>query len=98
MNRAMIAGLTVVLLLPAACATTTVAPSALGERTCDAAPTQQLVGQTVTQALGVEAMRLSGAEILRWIPPNSAVTMDYRQNRLNVSYDENALVTDINCG
>ncbi len=43
-------------------------------------------------------MELSGAREFRWIPPNSAVTMDYRSTRLNVEYDENTVVTAIRCG
>ena len=35
---------------------------------------------------------------LRIIPPNSAVTMDYRAERLNVDIDENGLVVRIWCG
>ncbi|WP_299327999.1 I78 family peptidase inhibitor [Parasphingopyxis sp.] len=84
--------------LTAACATTSDTPPMAGGGDCNAAPAQALIGETVTQALGANAMQVTGAELLRWIPPNSAVTMDYRPNRLNISYDENSVITDINCG
>lgn len=87
-----------ILVLTTACATTSDIPPMAGAGACDAQPLQDLVGQTVTQAVGANAMRMSGAKTLRWIPPNSAVTMDYRQDRLNISYDENSVITDITCG
>ena len=40
----------------------------------------------------------SGAEVLRWGPPNSAWTMDYRTDRVNVRYDEARQITEITCG
>ena len=70
----------------------------MGPATCNADAVQDLVGQTANQALAASAMARSGAEILRWIPPNSAVTMDFRPERLNISYDQELVVTDINCG
>ena len=70
----------------------------LGAATCNADPVQDLLGQTANQELAASAMVRSGAETLRWIPPNSAVTMDFRPERLNISFDENSIVTDINCG
>lgn len=70
----------------------------LGTATCNADPVQDLLGQTANQELAASAMVRSGAQTLRWIPPNSAVTMDFRPERLNISFDENSIVTDINCG
>lgn len=73
-------------------------PPVAGAGPCDAEAAQGLVGQQASQALGAEAMRLSGAGQLRWIPPRTAVTMDYRPNRLNVEYDDDNIVTRIRCG
>ena len=39
-----------------------------------------------------------GASTLRWGPPGSAMTMDFREDRLTVSYDEQMVVTRLNCG
>ena len=93
---AALAGLSVL----AACATVPqdAEPPVSGEGPCDASAAQDLVGQRATQNLAAEAMELSGAREFRWIPPNSAVTMDYRSTRLNVEYDENTVVTAIRCG
>jgi hypothetical protein len=43
-------------------------------------------------------MRLSGGRELRWIAPNSSVTMDFRPTRLNIEYDETRNVTALRCG
>lgn len=73
-------------------------PPLAGGGPCDADAAQQLVGGTADVELAERAMALSGAREFRWIPPNSAVTMDYRPTRLNVEYDEDSVVTAIRCG
>ena len=65
---------------------------------CDAAPAQYHVGHDATAAIGAAILKDSGAETLRWGPPNSAWTMDYRANRVNVRYDEAMKITEITCG
>lgn len=74
------------------------APPMAGGGPCDADAAQSLVGQPASRELAATAMRLSGARELRWIPPNSAVTMDYRPTRLNIEYDESSVVAAIRCG
>lgn len=66
--------------------------------TCDAAPAQSYIGQRATADLGGEALRLTGASSLRWVPPRSAVTMDFREDRLNIEYDDDYKITRIRCG
>ena len=56
------------------------------------------VGQKATAELGAELLAKSGARTLRWGPPGSAMTMDFREDRLTVSYDEQMVVTRLNCG
>jgi hypothetical protein len=65
---------------------------------CDAARVQSYAGQTVTAAMGAAILKESGARTLRWGPPRSAWTMDYRQDRVNVRYDDAMRITDITCG
>ena len=65
---------------------------------CDAAVVQALVGETATATLGGQALRETGAGRLRWIPPRTAVTKDYRQDRLNIEYDDAMMVERIYCG
>lgn len=81
-----------------ACATTAGEPPVAGAGSCGAEAAQELVGRQATQELAAEAMRLTGAETLRWIPEGSAVTMDYRPGRLNIEYDAGMSVTTIRCG
>jgi hypothetical protein len=65
---------------------------------CDASNVQEFVGQRATQDLGQLLMERTGAEVLRWGPPNSAMTMDYRVERLTVSYDADMIIEMISCG
>jgi hypothetical protein len=73
---------------------------AVGEtgRVCNAARAQPLVGRGATGEVGAEALRLSGARNIRWIAPGTAVTMDYREDRLNIELDGRNRVTRIRCG
>lgn len=65
---------------------------------CDAGPAQTYVGQTVTSDLGAAILKATGARTLRWGPPRSAMTMDYRIDRVNVMYDDASRITDVTCG
>lgn len=73
-------------------------PGAPGTGICNAAPAQGLIGRPATSQLGTEALRLTGARDVRWIAPNSAVTMDYRPDRLNIETDAQNRVRSIRCG
>lgn len=65
---------------------------------CNAAPAQYHVGHSATQSMGEAILKDAGARALRWGPPNAAWTMDYRQDRVNVQYDENMKIVKITCG
>ncbi|MET0362688.1 MAG: I78 family peptidase inhibitor [Sphingobium sp.] len=65
---------------------------------CDAAPTQARIGTIVSQEAGVELLRLTGARQLRWLGPGMAATMDFRPDRLTVTYDDNRTIVRIACG
>ncbi len=69
-----------------------------GGGACDSAPAQKLVGRAKSKATGAEAKRLSGARTLRWIPKDGIVTMDYREDRLNLHLDGRSKIVRINCG
>lgn len=72
--------------------------TAPAEYVCDAAPAQYHVGHDATAEMGAAILRESGARILRWGPPRTAWTMDYRQDRVSVRYDEKMKITEISCG
>ena len=65
---------------------------------CNAEAVQSHVGAMVTPEIGATILEESGAESLRWGPPNSVWTMDYRADRVNVRYDEEMMITEITCG
>lgn len=68
------------------------------EAACNADAVQSLVGQTATPDLGAQLLKGSGATTLRWVPPRTAVTMDFRPDRLTVSYDDALKIDRISCG
>lgn len=98
--------ITLATLLPALCACTTTAqvadaaPTGASDagRTCDASGLQDHIGHTASQASGTTLLELSGAQTLRWGPPNAAWTRDYRVNRVNVRYDAAMKIIEITCG
>lgn len=70
-------------------------PEGPGE--CKAEPAQHLVGSKATAEVGADLIRLTGARTLRWVPPRTAVTMDFRYDRLTVSYDDDMVIERISC-
>lgn len=93
-----IAPLLALTLLPACTTTSMGEPPLAGGGTCSAEDLQSAVGKRATAALGAELLAQSGARTLRWGPPRSAMTMDYREDRLNVSYDDDMVIERVNCG
>jgi Peptidase inhibitor I78 family len=65
---------------------------------CSADAAQYAVGQKTSVELATELMKKTGSKTLRWIPPRSAVTMDFRNDRLNIAYDDFMVITQISCG
>lgn len=85
----------------AACATTGEAVSAEPAPppgACDASAGQDMVGRKASAELGQQLLQATGARTLRWVPPRTAVTMDYRADRLTVSYDDDMIIERISCG
>lgn len=66
--------------------------------TCRAEAAASLAGERASSETGARALSLTGARSLRWGPPNSVWTMDYRPDRVNVRYDESMRITEITCG
>src|SRR3546814_12742451 len=61
-------------------------PPPAAEMTCQADAVQSYVGQPVTPDPGAATLKASGARTLRWGPPRSQMTMDYRLDRVTVMY------------
>ena len=64
---------------------------------CRADPAQRLLGAKASADVGDQLLDLTGATTLRWVPPRTAVTMDFRADRLTVSYDDDMTITRISC-
>ena len=69
-----------------------------GEGACRSEQLNQFVGQKADAALGARMLEVSGARVLRWVAPGMAVTMDFREDRLTVSYDAGYVITQASCG
>lgn len=65
---------------------------------CNAAGAKSHVGKKASEAMGAAILADSGARNLRWGPPRAAWTMDYREDRVNVRYDDDMTIIDITCG
>ncbi len=65
---------------------------------CSADNTREFVGQMATAQLGAAIRARTGAQIFQWVPPHTAVTMDYSPDRVRVSYDDDMRITQIACG
>lgn len=65
---------------------------------CDASAVQDHLGHRASAEAGATLLRLTGARILRWVPPRTAVTMDFRPDRLTVSYNDDMIIERITCG
>jgi hypothetical protein len=75
------------------CATTTAQ-----NNFCNADPAQAFVGQKADSAAGLAIRQATGADVLRWGPPRSPMTMDFLQGRVTVAYDDAMTITNIACG
>jgi Peptidase inhibitor I78 family len=78
--------------------TTPVPVEEAGGFTCSAEGVKYAIGQRTSIELGRKLLLESGAKTLGWIPPRTATTMEYRPDRLNVAYDDDMVITSINCG
>jgi len=65
---------------------------------CNADAAQSLLGQKATLDMGGKLQAMTGAKTVRWVPPRTAVTMDFRADRLTVSYDDDYVIDRISCG
>lgn len=84
----------------AGCATTESMDDATvrGAGSCTVPAGDRFVGQRATSELGAEVLRVTTADRLRWITPDTIVTADYREDRVNVRLDDTNRVTEIDCG
>jgi hypothetical protein len=67
--------------------------------TCRLDGLERFVGQPANADIAAEIQRTSGARSVRWTGQGMAVTMDFREDRVNVQLDERmAKIVRITCG
>ena len=67
-------------------------------QTCNPAPGQNYLGQKASAQTGAAILAASGATRLRWVPPRTAVTMEYAYGRVTVGYGDDLAITRVTCG
>jgi hypothetical protein len=65
---------------------------------CQTTGTHQFVGQPGDDKTGAAILRASHAAVLRWAPPGTMLTMDYREDRVTIYLGRDRKVTQIRCG
>jgi hypothetical protein len=65
---------------------------------CTTAETDRFIGLRGNSAIGAAIKHASNAAVLRWSPPNTMLTMDYREDRVTVWIDAAKKITKIRCG
>lgn len=73
-------------------------PARPGTGKCNADAVQWAIGQDNNQANFDRIWKESGAGLIRPISPNQAVTMDFREDRVNIHLDAANKITRISCG
>jgi hypothetical protein len=65
---------------------------------CNAEPGQLFVGQKADAASGLAIRQATGADVVRWAPPRTAMTMEFMEGRVTVAYDDAMNITRVSCG
>ncbi|KPF87145.1 hypothetical protein IP81_18800 [Novosphingobium sp. AAP83] len=77
------------------------APQKQGTRqpdTCGSHTVTRFVGSDATPSVRHAITVASGQEQIRWIKPGTAVTQDFRADRLNVILDQAGRILTMRCG
>jgi hypothetical protein len=81
----------------AACVTVPSEPPA--DDACNASKVAPWIGKAATPAVRADIARATGAKAIRWLYPDSVVTMDYSPGRLNVTMDKGTdVIRSARCG
>lgn len=67
-------------------------------RACGTPVAEDFVGRKDTPALRADLARKVGHGRIRWLPPGTIVTQDYREDRLNVDIDAGGVIVRVRCG
>lgn len=66
--------------------------------TCDVDKAQSFIGRPADEATVGKMKAATGARTARVVPPNGAVTMDFRPDRLTIATDEGGNIARVSCG
>ncbi|MFM5885418.1 MAG: I78 family peptidase inhibitor [Novosphingobium sp.] len=64
---------------------------------CLAAPGQAFISRPASSESGAALLAATGAREIRWVPPRTAVTMEYKYGRLTVGYDDAMAIVSVGC-
>lgn len=64
---------------------------------CGASKVAAFVSQNATPEVRARVAAEVGHDRIRWVGPDTVVTMDFRPDRLNVMLDENGVITGAKC-
>jgi len=67
-------------------------------KVCRAEGLNEFVGRPATPELAAAARDRAGAASVRWLQPGTVVTMEFREDRLNIHLDARNRVTRLACG
>ena len=56
------------------------------------------MGQISDGASGLAIRQATGADEVRWAPPRTAMTMEFKEGRVTVAYDDAMNITAVTCG
>lgn len=64
---------------------------------CRGETLSQFNGQPASEELGNRMLKASGAKTLRWVPPGTAVTMEFNPERITIQLDGSNRVERASC-
>lgn len=73
-------------------------PMTDADGSCNADAVQGLVGQEATDEVVEQARTDAGAGTARTLSPGQVVTLEYREDRLNLDVDDAGIITGVRCG
>ncbi len=82
----------------AACASPPTAEAPVATGPCNAEAARSHIGKPATDANVQAAFKASGARTMRSLKPGQPMTMDYREDRVNILQDASGTIEKISCG
>ncbi|AIT28400.1 I78 family peptidase inhibitor [Bordetella holmesii] len=69
-----------------------------GGKSCDAQPTQRMVGQAFSDSASSNVLSGSGSSTVRVLKPGQVMTLEYNPSRVNIIVDGQGKISAIRCG